>query len=215
MTWYGMHCMKTTKQTAKQIGLHSLPVIALLLVVFVAASGWQQTYTTYQENKSEVITSFADIAKTLALPYRIAQLSRQPVTNELPVPVYGVRTSAITDTWNASRSNGRSHEGTDIFAERGTPIFSATRGYVTELNIGDRGGKNVMVVGPGGRFYYYAHLEKIANGIQRGRKVTKDTVIGFVGNSGNASGTPPHLHFGIYPEMWEAVNPYPKLVDRW
>jgi len=115
----------------------------------------------------------------------------------------------------AARAEGRTHEGVDIFADRGTPVFSATRGYVTGLNIGDRGGTNVMVIGPGGLYYYYAHLTRIANGIEPGTRVTQDTVLGFVGNSGNASDTPPHLHFGIYPEMWEAINPYPQLVERW
>jgi murein DD-endopeptidase MepM/ murein hydrolase activator NlpD len=130
--------------------------------------------------------------------------------------VYGTPVRNIADTWAASRANGRSHEGTDIFAERGTPIFSATRGYVTRRNIGTRGGKNVMVTGPGGVRYYYAHFSEIASGIERGKPVTQDTVLGFVGNSGNASGTPPHLHFGVYPDSgsWEARNPYPQLINR-
>lgn len=140
--------------------------------------------------------------------------AREPVT-ELPVPVYGVVLDQIDDTWGAARSEGRTHDGTDIFATRGTPVFSATEGYVTRTNIGTRGGINVMVAGPGGLNYYYAHLERIADGIRRGQAVTTDTVLGFVGNSGNATNTPPHLHFALYPERWDAVNPYPLLVDRW
>lgn len=71
-----------------------------------------------------------------------------------------------------------------------------------------------MVIGPGGLYYHYAHLSRIADGIESGTHATQDTVLGFVGNSGDTSGTPPRLHFGIYPKMWEAVNPYPKLIDR-
>lgn len=194
---------------------HSLPVIALTLIITAGVIGWRSTYQTYNQNKNEIADSVANIVEMAALPFRINRLSQQPVRNQLPVPVYGVSKEGITDTWAASRQNGRSHEGTDIFAERGTPVFSATPGFVTELNIGTRGGKNVMIAGPGGHFYYYAHFEKIAQGISPGQEVTTDTVIGFVGNSGNASGTPPHLHLGIYPEMWEAVNPYPKLTNRW
>ena len=78
--------------------------------------------------------------------------------------------------------------------------------------VNNLGGNSVLAVGPGGVRYYYAHLDSIADGITFGTEVTADTVIGFVGNSGNASGTPPHLHFGVYENGPQ--NPYPLLVDR-
>lgn len=187
--------------------------IILLAGVFVATGFY--AIPIYEENQEDIILELEYIFRELALPFHISRVSMQDELEELPVPVYGIEMEDINDTWGAAREEGREHEGTDIFADRGTPVFSATPGYVVRLNIGDRGGKNVMVIGPGGLFYYYAHFDRIAEGIRRGVPVTRDSVLGFVGNSGNASSTPTHLHFGIYPEMWDGVNPYPMLVDRW
>lgn len=188
---------------------------AVLALVFVCVVSWWYAISTYQENRSEIVLSVANIARELALPFRVARLSSQEPAEELLIPVYNTYLRNIDDTWGAARSEGRMHQGVDIFADRGTPVFSATEGYVVSTNIGSRGGKNVMVVGPGRVYYYYAHFQRIAEGIDRGKRVTPDTVLGFVGNSGNATTTPPHLHFSVYPEMWNAVNPHPMLVDRW
>lgn len=192
-----------------------LKIIVVATVAVLIVISWQQAGNVLQENKSDIAITLERVSAQISLPFKVARLSAQPQQEDLPVPVYGVGLEEINDTWGAARAEGRTHEGVDIFADRGTPIFSATRGYATELNIGDRGGTNVMIIGPGGLYYYYAHLSRIANGITPGKYVTKDTVVGFVGNSGNASGTPPHLHFSIYPKMWDAINPYPKLTNRW
>jgi murein DD-endopeptidase MepM/ murein hydrolase activator NlpD len=197
------------------LGETIIKIIAVAAISILAILSWQFTETTLQNNRGDIAVSLQAISDRIALPFQITRISQQSETQKLPVPVYGVALEEINDTWGAARAEGRTHEGVDIFADRGTPVFSATRGYVTGLNIGDRGGTNVMVIGPGGLYYYYAHLTRIANGIEPGTRVTQDTVLGFVGNSGNASDTPPHLHFGIYPEMWEAINPYPQLVERW
>lgn len=193
------------------IGKYFLIVFLILLISF----SWALAISVYKNNKAEIVLAVDDIVRDIAMPYRIAQMSFYDQQSELPVPVYGVVMEDIDDTWGSARQEGRTHEGTDIFADRGTPVFSSTEGYVIRLNIGTRGGKNVMVVGPGGLYYYYAHFERIAKDMERGRYVTEDSVLGFVGNSGNATGTPTHLHFGIYPEEWDGINPYPMLVDRW
>jgi len=192
-----------------------LKITTIVTLVVITVFSWQTTARLFAQNHDELALTAERVVSRVALSFQVARLSRQPKTDKLPVPVYGVTTSEIRDSWGTARAEGRTHSGVDIFADRNTPVFSATRGYVTELNIGDRGGKNVMVVGPGGVYYYYAHLTEIGSDISPGKSVTKDTVLGFVGNSGNASSTPTHLHFGVYPKMWEAVNPYPKLVDRW
>jgi len=186
--------------------------VFVILLIPVSIVSWWYAISLYQANEASITKSLASTVRRIALPYHIAELSQQKATNQLPVPVYNVRLVDISDTWGAARIKGRTHEGVDIFSERWTPVFSATAGYLRRLNIGTRGGKNVMVIGPGGVNYYYAHLDRVARGIEAGVKVTTDTVLGFVGNSGNASGTPPHLHFGIYsePGNWDAVvNPYP------
>lgn len=129
-----------------------------------------------------------------------------PAENSLPNPVPG---QGLTDTWGAARSQGRTHEGIDIFAARGTPIQSTTQGIVSKVGNNNLGGRVVVVVGPGGAGHYYAHLEDYAD-IAPNDWVEAGDVIGYVGDSGNAKGTPPHLHYGIYING-SAVNPYPLM----
>ena len=138
-------------------------------------------------------------------------LLRQEPPVDLPVPVEGVEPSQLEDTWGASRNEGRSHEGIDIFAPRGTPVRSTTRGVVVKRGLNRLGGKRVLVFGPGGWLHYYAHLEAWADW-QVGDRVEVGTILGTVGDSGNARGTPPHLHYGIYGSGGKARNPYPLLA---
>ncbi|MFL6235204.1 MAG: M23 family metallopeptidase [Thermoanaerobaculia bacterium] len=141
---------------------------------------------------------------------RIVQLYREPAPASLLVPVQGIGPSDLTDTWGAARSGGRSHEGIDIFALRGTPVTAATHGVVIFKGLNLLGGRVVEVVGPAGWRHYYAHLDAwSAVGI--GDWVEVGTVLGYVGDSGNAKGTPTHLHYGVY-VRGGATNPYPLLV---
>ncbi|WP_198334846.1 M23 family metallopeptidase [Psychrobacter namhaensis] len=129
-----------------------------------------------------------------------------PTENSLPSPL---PEQNLTDTWGAARSQGRSHEGIDIFAPRHTPVQSTTQGIVSKVGENNLGGRVVVVVGPGGAGHYYAHLEDYAD-IAPNDWVNQGEVIGYVGDSGNAKGTPPHVHYGIYING-SAVNPYPLL----
>jgi hypothetical protein len=79
--------------------------------------------------------------------------------------------------------------------------------------LSSRSAKTISVIGSGGRIYYYAHLDSYARGIEVGDPVTTRTVLGYVGTTGNALGTPPHLHFGVY-TLTGAINPLPLLTDR-
>ena len=125
-------------------------------------------------------------------------ISRAPPPQELPVPVQGVRARQIADTFGAPRGSDRTHQGVDIFAKRGTPVLSATRGVVASVRDGGLGGKQVWVIGPGRERHYYAHLDDWAADLSSGQIVHAGDVLGFVGTTGNAQGTPPHLHYGIY-----------------
>jgi peptidoglycan LD-endopeptidase LytH len=152
-----------------------------------------------------------------ALPAFLTKLPPD-VDRTLLMPVDGVSVSRVADTWHAPRGN-RLHEGQDIFAPRGTPVRSATVGFVYEISDRFRGGRSVMVLGPGGRRYFYTHLDAYADGLAEGQAVTPDTVLGYVGDDGNANGTPPHLHFGAFdfdPSScrFRALDPLPMLVDR-
>lgn len=152
------------------------------------------------------------------LPAYFAAVPETP-DSEVLIPLEGIRVRDVADTWGGARSEGRSHEGTDIFAPTATPIYAATPGYIYRIGNNRLGGQTVVVVGAGGYRYYYAHLSDYAEDIREGQYVTTDTVLGYVGNTGNARTTPPHLHLGIYTSDagscdWDAINPYPLLVDR-
>ena len=186
------------------------------VVVVVGAMTCLSFYVINQYNRqNELFTvHLQEMVQYASLPFKLAQLEKQEVSTELLVPVYGVQLSQIVDTWGTARSAGRTHEGTDIFADSGTPVFSMTNGYVTRIGFGELGGNYVFVTGPGGVRYYYAHLYRLPIGLKVGSFVTTDTVLGFVGQTGNAETTPPHLHLGVYKRPGGAQNPYPLLVDR-
>jgi murein DD-endopeptidase MepM/ murein hydrolase activator NlpD len=153
------------------------------------------------------------IADTAVFYARVAKLYTQEPHSKIAMPFDDVSRRQIADTWQAPRGVGRKHEGQDIFAPRGTPILSATSGYVFKIGENNLGGQTVSVISSGGRVYYYAHLDRYAPGLQVGDRVTTRTVLGFVGTTGNAQGTPPHLHFGVY-AFSGAINPLPLLTDR-
>ncbi|WP_161881531.1 M23 family metallopeptidase [Deinococcus alpinitundrae] len=133
-----------------------------------------------------------------------------PTPGSLPLPLPGVR---FADTWGGARSQGRRHEGVDIFAPRNTPVLSTTRGEMLNVGPDTLGGRTVMVLGPGGARHYYAHLERYPK-LKRGEWIEAGTVVGYVGDSGNAAGTPTHLHYGVY-QSGGAVNPYLLLKKTW
>ncbi len=139
-----------------------------------------------------------------------ASLLAQSPALEIPVPVLGVRATQVADTYGEPRGNDRKHEGVDIFADRGTFVVSATDGIVVRTGANRLGGNIVFVLGPGGERYYYAHLDEIDTNLYMGKRVDTSTILGRVGTTGNATGTPPHLHFGIYGEGG-ARNPYERL----
>jgi peptidoglycan LD-endopeptidase LytH len=135
----------------------------------------------------------------------------QPLAKSLPIPVAGITARQLKNTWGAARSNGRRHEGIDIFAAKGTPIRSTTVGVVQKISEGGAGGKAISIVGPAFSRHYYAHLQRFA-ALKVGDQVNVGTILGTVGDTGNAKGGRPHLHYGIYLNDGRAVNPYPYLV---
>jgi murein DD-endopeptidase MepM/ murein hydrolase activator NlpD len=164
-------------------------------------------------NWSLVSTHARKVADKLLLVVHVARLYAAEPDQKLSMPVQGVSKSQVGDTWHAARDGDRRHEGQDIFASRGTPVLSATQGYIVNVGENRLGGQTVSVVGAGGRIYYYAHLDSYAPHITTGDHVTTQTVLGYVGTTGNAAGTPPHLHFGVY-ATGGALNPLPLLSDR-
>ena len=121
-------------------------------------------------------------------------------------PVQGPR--AFTNDWGNPRSGGRRHQGTDILAPRGTPVVASVSGTVRGHN-SRLGGISYYLQGDDGNEYFGTHLDSLSGVSGR---VSQGTVVGYVGNTGNARGGPPHLHFEIHPGGGRPVNPYPTLA---
>jgi len=161
-----------------------------------------------------IVTGLGSVlADKLIFYARVARLSMEEPDRKLAMPLEDVSKRQIADTWHAPRGTDRLHEGQDIFAPKGTPVLSATKGFVYNVGENNLGGQTVSVIGAGGRVYYYAHLDAYAPGLHVGDRVNTRTVLGYVGTTGNAQGTPPHLHFGIYTSSG-AIDPLPLLTDR-
>lgn len=165
-------------------------LVVVALAVWLAPWAWRQPF--------------------MAKPRTLWELSRMPPPSALPVPVEGVTARRIADTFGAPRGTDRTHAGVDIFAPRGTTVFSSTRGVVVSVRDSGLGGKQVWILGPGCERHYYAHLDDWAPGLQTGDLVRPGDPLGVVGTTGNARGTPPHLHYGIYGQNG-AYDPLPLM----
>jgi murein DD-endopeptidase MepM/ murein hydrolase activator NlpD len=139
---------------------------------------------------------------------------------ELIIPVQGIAAAQLQDVFHDPRSGGRRHEAIDIMAPRGTPVLAVEAGRIVKLFESAQGGLTVYQFDALDELaYYYAHLDRYADGLAEGQSVAQGEVIGFVGHSGNASPSAPHLHFAIFQlgaerRWWqgEAINPYSHLV---
>lgn len=145
-----------------------------------------------------------------------ALLSRQ-----IEMPLSDVKKADLVDTFNQARAGGKRHEAIDIMAPRGTPVHAVEDGTIRKLFLSKAGGNTIYEFDPQGVYcFYYAHLDRYAEGLKEGMAVKKGDVTGYVGSTGDADPNAPHLHFAIYklgPEKrwWEgtAIDPYPVLIE--
>jgi murein DD-endopeptidase MepM/ murein hydrolase activator NlpD len=140
---------------------------------------------------------------------------------KLLIPVEGVKASQLSNTFDQPRGKERHHEALDIMAPKGTKVLAAADGKVVKLFNSKPGGLTVYEFDPTEKYaYYYAHLDRYADGIKEGSVLKRGDLIGYVGSTGNANPNAPHLHFAVVeltPEKqwWKGtpVNPYPMLVQ--
>lgn len=137
----------------------------------------------------------------------------------LLIPVAGIKSAQLRDTYNQPRGAERMHEALDIPAPIGTPVYAVADGRVAKLFNSKPGGLTIYQFDPAEKYsYYYAHLDRYASTLKEGQQVKRGEVIGYVGATGNANPAAPHLHFAMFelgPEKnwWQGkpLNPYPLL----
>lgn len=196
-------------------------VLALLGVSVIAFLAWMAA------GSNQTVASRAIGAPPLPPPLIARPASTQPPPpgtdspDALIVPVTGVDRSALHDMFDEVRGNRR-HEAIDIMAPRGTPVIAADDGTVKKLFTSVPGGITVYEFDLNERFcYYYAHLDRYADGLHEGQPLHRGEVLGYVGSTGNAAENAPHLHFAVIrldadKRWWQGtyVNPYPLLTER-
>jgi murein DD-endopeptidase MepM/ murein hydrolase activator NlpD len=147
-------------------------------------------------------------------------VSAQPVILELDPPIQGIKLADLRDTFDEVH-NGHAHEAIDIIEPRGTPVHAVVPGTIQKLFLSKPGGNTIYQFDEAGVYcYYYAHLDRYADGLREGQRVERGDVIGYVGSTGNADANTPHLHFAIFelgPEgqWWKGkpIDPYASLVE--
>jgi murein DD-endopeptidase MepM/ murein hydrolase activator NlpD len=146
--------------------------------------------------------------------------SAQP--GKLLIPVSGVRPEQLRDTFTEARSEGRVHDAIDIPAPKDTPVLAAADGKVVKLFLSEKGGITLYQLDPDNKtIYYYAHLDKYADGLAEGHFARQGETIAYVGDTGNAGPGNYHLHFSISivsdpKRYWDGtnINPYPLLTGK-
>lgn len=143
-------------------------------------------------------------------------------SRELMVPVQGVSSRQLRDTYSAPRGGGRAHLALDIMSEKGTRVLAADDGFILRIADSDLGGRTLYLSDPERRVvYYYAHLDKRVYGLEEGQRVKRGQLIATVGTTGNAPKDAPHLHFqllqmGSGKQWWNGapINPLPYLKQK-
>lgn len=144
---------------------------------------------------------------------------RELAERDLLIPVDGIQADQLTPQFSEERGGNRRHEALDILAPRNTAVRAVEDGTIARLFFSKAGGITIYQFDPSTTFcYYYAHLERYADGLREGQAVRKGQLLGYVGTSGNAPKNTPHLHFAIFrltadKRWWEGtpIDPYDVL----
>jgi murein DD-endopeptidase MepM/ murein hydrolase activator NlpD len=220
-----------------------------LVASFVAGAlvdGWLRTYGPPRPVQTEQSRAAAPASSATATPPPVTRPSTPtPIpapardagqsassqtaatTGDLPhtrlrVPIDGQDIEALKGAFSETRDGSRPHEAVDMLAPRNTPIHAVENGTIAKLFTSKAGGLTIYQYDPSGRLcYYYAHLERYAEGLKDGQAVSQGDVIGYVGTSGNAPANTPHLHFAVFElnadkHWWQGtpLDPYQVFKDR-
>ena len=181
------------------------------------AGGITSQQSAPSKQSTATSTPVSDAAHSGSAP---SSSSAPPINSaKLLIPVAGVRPDQLQDTFKDARSEGREHDAIDIMAPRGTPVLATADGRIVKLFYSEKGGITIYQLANDSKMiYYYAHLERYADGLAEGHYARQGEVIGYVGDTGNATPGEYHLHFAISivddPNQWwggVAINPYPLL----
>jgi len=156
---------------------------------------------------------------TTATPVMSANVTEALRDRALTLPVQGIKRDQLRDTFNELRGASRRHQALDVLAPRNTPVLAVEDGTIARLFLSDAGGITIYQFDPSSSYvYYYAHLERYADGLKEGSDVKRGQVIGYVGTTGNAPRNTPHLHFAIFQmtaekKWWQGtpIDPYSVL----
>lgn len=186
---------------------------------------FDQLFTVVNTEYEELRDEFAEQERVRAEQERLRRLAELAQLSGAGAGATATQTAGFvcffnspyrfTNDWGDSRSGGRQHKGTDVVAAYGQSVKAVANGTVLKRN-SDLGGISLWLDADNGTSYYYAHLSGYADGISDGSRVLAGQVIAYNGDSGNATGGVPHVHFQIHPggRGNPPVNPYPTLVEH-
>jgi hypothetical protein len=196
--------MKTSITTASfSVGI----LVALITLFSVPVTADAQ----YRDRTMRDWSEYRNSRDSRAYRDEIDELDDDPV-EDLEIPIlFGITQRMLTKNFGDDRDGGdRQHEGLDILAPEGAPIVSPTEAVVVETGTGSASGKYVTTANPGGEVFVYIHLSEIL--VDEGDQLDRGDIIGYVGNTGNASGGPAHLHFEVR-DGRDPMDPYPRLTE--
>jgi len=194
--------------------MNRLQVLFLVLLIGFVALVWLGTGRVSSPKVAESVSSVVQPVPQITPTTQITRIDQG-----LIIPVAGVRSDQLVDTFTASRAEGRTHDAIDIMAPADTPVLAAADGTITKLWQSERGGTTIYQLSADQKMiFYYAHLARYADGLTEGKQVRQGEVIAYVGDTGNAGPGNYHLHFSIAivsdpKRYWEGtnINPYPLL----
>jgi murein DD-endopeptidase MepM/ murein hydrolase activator NlpD len=218
-------------------GQRALPLLALIAAfgAGVLVDGWLRTYGPPQPAQAAAKPSEPPVNR-LATPAPVGRVGDRagqpkmaappavptaalPAPRLLRVPIDGMSIEPFRGGFSEPRGS-RQHEAIDIVAPRGTPVHAVQDGTIAKLFLSAPGGTTIYQFDPDERLcFYYAHLERYADGLHDGQHVSQGEVIGYVGTSGNAPPDAPHLHFAIFElnedrKWWQGRPLDPYLMFR-